>query len=137
MALVLDTGVIVAAIDAGDAHHRPCSDLIHSARERRVVPAPVLPEVDHLSRTHIGLDAFALFLRGRGTYDIEDLIPMDYDRIDEILEIYRDLRIGFVDAAVLAIVERLGETKLATLDRRHFAAMRPRHREALELLPTV
>jgi hypothetical protein len=45
------------------------------------------------------------------------------------------MRVGFVDAAVLAIVEHLGEPKLATLDRRHFSIMRPRHVEALELLP--
>jgi predicted nucleic acid-binding protein len=48
---------------------------------------------------------------------------------------YADADIGFVDAAVLAIVERLGETKLATLDHRHFGALRPRHCDALTLLP--
>lgn len=42
---------------------------------------------------------------------------------------------GVVDASVLALAERLGETKLATLDRRHFAAVRPLHTEALILLP--
>lgn len=99
----------------------------------------MLPEVDHLARTHIGPEAFAAFLGDirRGSYDVEDLVAADYDRIDELLETYRDLGVGFVDAAVLAVVERLGETKLATLDRRHFAAMRPRHRMSLELLPAV
>ena len=43
--------------------------------------------------------------------------------------------IGFVDAAVLALVERLNEPKLATLDRRHFGLLRPRHVDALHLLP--
>ena len=42
---------------------------------------------------------------------------------------------GFVDAALLAVVERLGEPKLATLDRRHFGAMKPRHVLNLQLLP--
>lgn len=59
-----------------------------------------------------------------------------YVRIEQIVMTYRDLDVGFVDAAVLAVVERFGEPKLATLDRRHFAAVRPRHREALELLPS-
>jgi hypothetical protein len=36
---------------------------------------------------------------------------------------------------VIATCESLGETKVATLDRRHFAAVRPRHCEALTLLP--
>lgn len=139
MALVLDTGPLLADLDADDPHHRICSDLIGGTTERRVIPSPVLPEVDHLARTHIGPAAFAALLRDirRGSYDVEDLVAEDYDRVEEILETYRDLGIGFVDAAVLAIVERLGETKLATLDRRHFAAMRPRHREALELLPEL
>jgi len=36
---------------------------------------------------------------------------------------------------VLAVVERLGEPKLATLDHRHLGALRPRHVDALRLLP--
>jgi hypothetical protein len=55
--------------------------------------------------------------------------------VRELLTRYRDFQLGFVDAAVVAVVERLGEPKLATLDRRHFGAIRPRHVEALELLP--
>jgi hypothetical protein len=33
------------------------------------------------------------------------------------------------------VVERLKETKLATLDRRHFSIVRPRHAPALRLIP--
>jgi hypothetical protein len=40
-----------------------------------------------------------------------------------------------IDASVLALVERLGESKLATLDHRHFGVLRPTHIEALQLLP--
>jgi hypothetical protein len=36
---------------------------------------------------------------------------------------------------MLALAERLGEPKLATLDRRHFAVVRPIHVATLELLP--
>ena len=46
-----------------------------------------------------------------------------------------DAGTGFVDAAVLALVERLNEPKLATLDHHHFGTMRPRHVEALALVP--
>jgi uncharacterized protein len=35
----------------------------------------------------------------------------------------------------LAVVERLNEPKLATLDHRHFRMLRPRHVDALTLLP--
>lgn len=56
-------------------------------------------------------------------------------RCSRLCDRYADADIGFLDAAVLAIVERWGEDKLATLDERHFGTMRPRHVEALRLLP--
>ena len=56
-------------------------------------------------------------------------------RVHEVMDRYADQDVGFVDAAVLSIVERLRETKLATLDRRHFSVLRPRHVDALDLLP--
>ena len=72
-----------------------------------------------------------------GTLQVEDLLPEDYARAAEICEQYADARVGFVDATVLSVVERLGEPKLATLDHRHFGLLRPRHVEALELVPAL
>ena len=54
-----------------------------------------------------------------GAYHVEDLQPEDYRRTREICDRYADADVGFVDAAVLAVVERLNEPKLATLDSRH------------------
>jgi predicted nucleic acid-binding protein len=70
-----------------------------------------------------------------GGYSIQSLTQEDYARTLDVCIQYADSDIGFVDAAVLAIVERLGETKLATLDHRHFGMLRPRHVAALTLLP--
>lgn len=102
-----------------------------------MVPAPVLVEVDHFLSRAFGPAAFPAFLdRGlAGAFDVESVWEEDYRRAVELCRAYEDLGVGFVDAAVLAIVERLREPKLATLDRRHFSVMRPRHVEALELLP--
>lgn len=46
-----------------------------------------------------------------------------------------DLPLGIVDAAVITIAERLRLTAIATLDRRHFTVVRPRHTAAFVLLP--
>jgi len=70
-----------------------------------------------------------------GAFSVEELQPIDYLRVRELCDRYSDADIGFVDAAVMAIVERLNETKLATLDRRHFGLIRPRHVDSLRLLP--
>lgn len=137
MALICDTGPLYAAMDRADADHRACADLLTGFREPLKVPAPVVVELDWLSGGRLGPAAFGAFLLDveQGAVEIVDLLRSDYVRVRELLARYADLRLGFVDAAVVAIVERLGEPKLATLDRRHFAAIRPHHVESLQLLP--
>ena len=44
-------------------------------------------------------------------------------RANEIAIRYKTLRIGLVDAAVIAAAERLRATAIATLDLRHFGAV--------------
>ena len=70
-----------------------------------------------------------------GEFRVENLVPADYRRIRELCDRYADSDIGFVYAAVLAVVERLNEPKFATPDHRHFGMMRSRHVDALMLLP--
>lgn len=131
--------MIVAAFDRDDDSHEACTSLLAGLRERRVVPSPVLVEVDHLLRRYTKNESFSTVIDqvGRGALVIEDLVAADYERAAVLLQTYADLKVGFVDCAVLAVTERLGEPKLATLDHRHFGTMRPRHVEALELLPAA
>jgi len=138
VALICDTGPLYAAMDRADADHEACADLLAGFNEPLLVPAPVVVELDWLAASRLGSDPFVAFLADleQGTIDVVELVDPDYTRIRELLVRYADLRLGFVDAAVVAIVERLGEQKLATLDHRHFSAIRPRHVEALDLLPT-
>lgn len=72
-----------------------------------------------------------------GAYLIEDLTVEDDRRVRELCHTYADAGIGFVDAVVFAIVERFREPKLASLDRRHFGILRPRHVDHLQLLPAT
>jgi len=122
---------------ADDKHHERCAPLLEPRPERRVVPAPVLTELDYMLARELGVEAFPKVLDAikAGELTVEDLTANDYDRAAELMRTYADLEVGFVDCAVLAVTERLGEPKLATLDHRHFGTMRPRHVEVLELLP--
>jgi hypothetical protein len=70
-----------------------------------------------------------------GAFVVEDLAFEDYERVTEIVDRYADSDIGFVDASILAVTERMREDKLATLDRRHFGLLRPSHVESLLLVP--
>ena len=137
MALILDTGPLLAALDRSDADHDACRELIEESREPRVIPSPVLVEVDYWihERLHPGVLVALLADIEDGAYRLEHPQTSDVARIRELCDRYADADIGYVDASVLAIVERLGEHRLATLDHRHFGLLRPRHCDALELLP--
>ena len=137
MALVLDTGPLYATLDRNDAQYRWCLDLLQDTAEPLVIPAPVLIEVDWLVHTRLHAGVFLALLDDivAGAYRVEELQSEDYRRIREVCDRYADADVGFVDAAVLAVVERLKEPKLATLDHRHFRVLRPRHVDVLQLLP--
>lgn len=137
MALICDTGPLYAAMDRNDRDHEACAALIGDTEELRVVPAPVVVELDWLASRRLPAEAFDAFLADveGGGVAVEELVPDDYSRVRELLRSYADLPLGFVEAAVVAVTERLEEPKLATLDHRHFTVVRPRHVDGLRLLP--
>ncbi len=70
-----------------------------------------------------------------GAYRVEPPTIADLERARDLQARYRDLSLGVVDATVVALAERLGEPRIATLDHRHFATVRPAHVPAFTLLP--
>jgi uncharacterized protein len=137
VALILDTGPIYASLDRNDADHARCRRLIEAAREPLVIPAPVLVEVDYWVHMRMHASVFSALLQDiiDGAYLVEPVTGDDYQRVQQLCDTYADADLGFVDAAVLAIVERLGEATLATLDRRHVSLVRPKHVSSLTLVP--
>src|SRR5438874_11419050 len=133
MALIVDTGPLYSAIDRDDLDHQACRRLLDTFAEPLIVPAPVLVEVEYLARArlHPGIQLAFLEDLSSGTFVIENLSLTDYRRIHQICEKYPDSDIGLVDAAVLAVAERLNEPKVATLDHRNFRMFKPRHVGAL------
>jgi predicted nucleic acid-binding protein len=137
LALVLDTGPLLAAMDDKDPDHARCRLLFQHTREPRILPAPVVYEMDYWIRKRMRTREQLMFFDEiiDGNLLVEELQVADYHRVRQLCEVYADSNLGFVDAAVLAVVERLKEPKLATLDHRHFRMLRPRHVESLILLP--
>jgi predicted nucleic acid-binding protein len=135
--LVVDAGPLVAAAATRDRNHERCVALLSQAARPLVVPGLVVTEVAYFLGDRIGHaaeQAFARSLRD-GELLVEPVEPFDWTRIFELLGEYADLPLGIVDASVVAACERLAVTTLATLDRRHFSVVRPRHCQALTLLP--
>ncbi len=137
MALVLDTGPLLAALDAADPDHGRCAALLRDATERLLVPGLVLAELGYWCKKRLGVDAWLVFLEDveGGAYELAYPTVEEIARCRALQTRYADLGLGIVDASIVALLERLEEPVLATLDRRHFGAIRPAHVEALRLIP--
>jgi len=132
---VVDAGPLYAAADADDVDHEPSVKVLSRPDLRLVIPALAVAEATYFVGRRLGPAAESAFLSGLGALDVEGPDSADFARMAELVEEYASFPLGGTDASVVALAERLEAPTVVTLDRRHFAAVRPRHREAFELLP--
>lgn len=135
MLAVVDAGPLYATADADDQDHVACREVLSRADLSLVIPALVVAEATYFVGRRLGARAEATFLHGMGALQVEGPAPEDFDRIAQLVETYADFPLGGTNASVIALAERIGAEIVITLDRRHFAAVKPRHRDALQLLP--
>jgi uncharacterized protein len=128
---------LYAYVDADDAHHDASLELLEGHPGPLIVPTLVITEVTYLLGTRLGVEPEVRFLGdlASGAFSIDPVPPGDWLRIAELVATYRDFPLGTVDASIVAAAERLEITEIATVDRRHFAAVRPQHAGAFTLLP--
>jgi predicted nucleic acid-binding protein len=131
--IVVDTGFLVALLDADDRHHERCATWLAANDEPLVVPSPVVTETCCFIERDGSPEPEADFLESFGPgeiFEMTDLSPGDWSRTADLVRTYADLPLGVVDASVVAIAERLGSTQIATLDHPslHRRSTGPRHR---------
>lgn len=135
MIAIVDSGPLYAVADSDDQDHAGSLAVLERSDLQLVIPALVVAEVTYLIGRRLGAAAESRFLAGLSTFDIEAPAPEDWPRIAELVGVYREFPLGGTDASVVALAERLETELVITLDRRHFAAIRPRHCPAFQLLP--
>ena len=132
---VVDTGPLLAAADPSDPNHDRCAAVLAQDDLRLVLPALVIGETCYFLEKLFWPAIEVAFLRSLAEYDIRAPLADDWRRIAELVEKYADFPLGTVDASVVALAERMETDTVITLDRRHFAAVQPRHCRELRLLP--
>ncbi len=132
---VVDAGPLYAAADADDQDHLASIAALSRGDLQLVVPALVVAEATYFVGKRLGWMAESRFLQGIAALYVEGPSREDFARMAELVDRYSDFPLGGTDASVIALAERLDATVLLTLDRRHFAAVKPRHRQAFELVP--
>jgi uncharacterized protein len=137
--IICDTGPLVALLNKADDHHAASRDLFATYPGRLVVPGPIVTEVCYMTESMLGSETEARFLDSlaTGEFELEAISVADLRRMASLVRTYADFPLGAADASVVAIAERLGAIRIATLDHRHFRAVRPAHCAAFELLPST
>jgi predicted nucleic acid-binding protein len=122
VSVLLDTGIVYAYYDRSDAWHVRARTLLQGEQRGLILPSAVVPEVDHLLGARLGPKSRQTFYGGivEGYYLIADLPKDGYARVADLNRRFDDLGLGFVDAAIVALAETLGLSRIATTDRRHF-----------------
>lgn len=112
-------------------------DWVAATPDELLVPWTVVQEAAYFAGDVSGARAEAALLRsvGRDAFTLEPLQLSDLSRAADLVEQYANFPLGFVDASIVAIAERLGVATLLTTDRRHFGVVRPAHCERLRLVP--
>jgi uncharacterized protein len=136
--IILDSGVLIAAINRNDEYHACCAAFLDQVEEPLVLPAMVITEVAYmLARPFHGSPKLAaIFLDSLADegLTIEGPTRADLSRTAALVRQYANLPLDAPDANVIATAERLNITKVATVDRRDFGIVVPAH-GPLELLP--
>jgi predicted nucleic acid-binding protein len=135
VAILLDTGIVYAYYDRSDRWHTRARTLVEAEQRALILPAPVVPEADHLLGARLGAKSQLAFYSGivEGHYFVADLPRDVYARVADLNRQFHDLHLGFVEAAIVAIAESLRLSRIATTDRRHFDPLATAL--GLELLP--
>jgi predicted nucleic acid-binding protein len=133
--IVLDTSVVVAAMNRRDAHHGAVAAWIEEVNTALVTSPLAVAEMDYLVSTHGGERAAQQLYDDldRGAYRVEWWPASIYESVEVARE---HGGLGLTDASLVVLAARLGTVQIATLDQRHFRALAPLTGEtAFTLLP--
>jgi predicted nucleic acid-binding protein len=132
-ALICDTGALLDYVVKGAADHRAFREAIDRARTR-YVPGLVLAEVDHFLRHERGAMRLLLADLARGAFTYAPPALHLLSRAMEIDREYAPLKLGLVDASIVALAEEIGVTRIATRDVRDFSAVQLADGQRFELV---
>jgi uncharacterized protein len=133
--IVLDTSVAVAFMNRRDDDHERVAKWIEAVGEDLFTTPLIVAEVDHLVSRGGGPDAALAFYDdlASGAYVVE---WWPEAMVETVKAARGHADIGLADASLLALAARLETTRIATLDERHFRAVRPLTGEtAFTLMP--
>jgi len=131
---LVDTGPVVAYLDAGDPAHAYVAARWDSFRGQLVTTGAVITEAMHfVSESPSGARHLAELVAA-SEMEVYDLCrPPELHEAVPLMEKYADTPMDFADATLVLLAEALTVSEVLTLDRRGFSTYRTRKRHAFRL----
>jgi predicted nucleic acid-binding protein len=125
--VIVDTSALLAFFDTDEPDHDAVSAVLGEATEPLVVSPYVVAELDYLVASRLGVSAelAALSELAGGAWDLPAIGTEELTQACSMIERYADQQIGVADASIVVLAARYRTRTIVTLDRRHFAVVRP------------
>ncbi len=134
--VLLDTGPIVAFLDAADQWHVQCADAWRDMADKCVTTDAVVTEACHLIGRSRATSALALEFLLAAEIPILGLERPLHEYAAYLMNRYADLPMDYADASLVAVADALKISAVFTTDRKGFRTYRPSRGSHFEILPS-
>jgi uncharacterized protein len=124
--IAVDTGFWLALGNRSDKYHDIANTYLSNLNERLITTHPVITESCYLLLDRLGNHAQCKFVANvaAGAFDVFDLERHHYERIEQLMQKYRDLPMDMADASLIILAEYLGHGRILSTDTRDFNVYR-------------
>jgi len=132
---LIDTGAILALLDADDRWHDRCREAFASLRLPLATTAAILAEVFHLLGDHPRDVAAAWRFLRSGAVCLLPITDADSSALEGLMKQYGDRPMDFADATLVRIAEREALPTILTIDHADFETYRIGKRTRFRIVP--
>ena len=133
--ILVDSGPLVALVDADDQYHKKCVAALKALREPLVTVLPPVTEAMYLLGDLPKAQEALWEMLARGVLQLQPLDLTDVPRMRELMSKYADRPMDLADAALVRVAEREGIRKIFTVDREDFSVYRLHGRVQPNIIP--
>lgn len=134
--VLLDTGPIVATLDARDQWHRDCAREMELLADRCVTTEAVVTEACHMVARGGARGAIVIDFLVAAEIPVLGLELSALREAARLMDRYSDVPMDFADASLVVLGHALSIANAFTIDRRGFQAYRTSRGSAFQLHPT-
>ncbi len=133
--MLVDTGVLFAAISGRDKWHGTSVDLLLKATEPLITTTAVMTELFHFCQGDSFRKRMAWALFSGGKVVIADITQADLPHLDALMLRYDDRPMDFADATLVHVAGRENISSILTIDHDDFETYRFGRNRKFRILP--